>query len=75
MKATRTEYALVLTPAAGNWRTPPLLRFKALLKAALRGYGLRAVSATETIAPAAPKPLAPKAPPAAAPGPCPGSPL
>ena len=38
----RTEYLLILTPKPGNWRTPPLLRLRALLKAALRGYGFRA---------------------------------
>jgi hypothetical protein len=40
----RSVVALTLTPKPGNWRTPPLLRLRALLKAALRGYGWRCVS-------------------------------
>lgn len=51
----KTRYTLILEPVAqGPWRTPPLLRLKALLKAALRGYGLRCTSATEHPAPATP---------------------
>jgi hypothetical protein len=42
---TGTRYQLELVPVPGNWRTPPLLRFRALLKAALRGYGFRCVVA------------------------------
>jgi hypothetical protein len=45
-------YQLTLTPASGNWQAPPLLRFRALLKTALRGYGLRAVSVREIPPPA-----------------------
>jgi hypothetical protein len=49
-----TRYHLELEPAPGNWRTPPLLRLRALLKAALRAYGLRAVIVSEHAAPPAP---------------------
>ena len=55
----RTEYLLILTPKPGNWRTPPLLRLRALLKAALRGYGFRATVCRPVApdpAPAAPAP-------------------
>ncbi len=53
-RKTRIEYSIVLTPAAGNWRTPPEARLRAALKALLRGYGLRCTSATETPAPTKP---------------------
>jgi hypothetical protein len=43
----KPRYFLELEPVPGNWRTEPLLRFRALLKAALRGYGLRCVSCRE----------------------------
>ena len=42
MNLERTEFEITLRPVPGNWRTPPLLRLRALLKAALRGYGFRA---------------------------------
>jgi hypothetical protein len=41
----KPRYYLELEPVPGNWRSPPLLRFRALLKAALRGYGFRCVVA------------------------------
>ena len=42
MNPERIEFEITLRPVPGNWRTPPLLRLRALLKAALRGYGFRA---------------------------------
>ena len=42
MTPERIEFEITLRPVPGNWRTPPLLRLRALLKAALRGYGFRA---------------------------------
>jgi hypothetical protein len=56
---TPPGYHLELKPASGNWRTPPLLRLRALLKAALRGYGMRCVSAVEHQAPVPPPPPTP----------------
>ena len=50
----KTLYTLTLTPACGNWKTPPEARLRAALKALLRGYGLRCTSATETPAPTKP---------------------
>ena len=41
------RYELVLEAVPGRWQSPPLCRFKALLKAALRAYGLRCVSSRE----------------------------
>lgn len=38
---SRCAYALVLRPEPGNWRTPPVLRLRGLLKAALRAFGFR----------------------------------
>lgn len=40
-------YQITLTPAAGNHLAPPIVRLRRLLKASLRGYGLRCVSAKE----------------------------
>lgn len=37
------EYELRLRALAGHWQAPPVQRLRALLKAALRGYGFRAV--------------------------------
>jgi hypothetical protein len=34
---------LELRPLPGSWRTPPILRLRALLKAVLSGYGFRCV--------------------------------
>jgi hypothetical protein len=60
---SKPRYHLTLEPVAqGPWRTPPLLRLRALLKAALRGYGLRCISATEHPAPAPEAPEAGQAP-------------
>jgi hypothetical protein len=44
----RVEYSIALRAETGNWQTPPVLRLKALLKAALRRYGLRCVSCRPT---------------------------
>ena len=44
MNLERVEFEIILRPVPGNWRTPLLLRLRALLKAALRGYGFRAVA-------------------------------
>lgn len=45
MKPTES-YALILTPAAG-WSTPGIVRLRKLLKAALRGFGLRCIDVRE----------------------------
>jgi len=38
-----TGYQLTLTPLAGKWSAPPVQRLRALLKRALRDYGLRCI--------------------------------
>jgi hypothetical protein len=40
-------FHLILRPTGNNWRVSPVQRLRALLKAALRSYGLRCVSARE----------------------------
>ena len=40
----KTLYTLTLTPAAGNWRTPPEARLRAALKCLLRAFGLRCLN-------------------------------
>lgn len=45
----KPHFYLELEAVPGNWRTPPLLRLRALLKAALRGYGLRCVVCREEV--------------------------
>jgi len=54
MNLERVEFEITLRPIPGNWRTPPLLRLRALLKAALRAYGFRAT----VCRPVAPTPVA-----------------
>ena len=56
---TRERYHLELEPAAGNWRTLPLLRLRASLKAALRAYGFKCTSAAEHPTPHKAKPPTP----------------
>ena len=58
----RTEYHLELVAISGNWRTPPLLRLRALLKAALRGYGFRVTSCRPVASTPAPAPDVGQAP-------------
>lgn len=43
-KPEQLQYAMTLCPVAGAWQTPPWQRLRGLLKAALRGYGLRVVA-------------------------------
>jgi hypothetical protein len=38
---------LHLTPAPGNWRTPPEQRLRGALKCLLRAFGLRCVACAE----------------------------
>lgn len=45
----KTRYHLVFRPEAGNWETSPLLRLRALLKVALRRFGLRCTVCREEI--------------------------
>ena len=40
MKRTAPRFVVVVTPAAGPWRTPPILRLRATLKRLSRDYGL-----------------------------------
>lgn len=41
------RFTLVLQPASGNWKAPVILRLRALVKVALRGYGLKCTRAIE----------------------------
>lgn len=41
----REQYVLVLTPETG-WRAPAIVRLRALLKAAKRQFGMKAMSIT-----------------------------
>lgn len=43
-----TGYVLTLEPKPGNWQRPPEQRLRALLKAALRAFGFKAVAVKVT---------------------------
>jgi hypothetical protein len=55
MRTDRLTFALELEPLPTGWRTPPEQRLRALLKAALRGYGLRC-TAVKVVPPPEPEP-------------------
>jgi hypothetical protein len=44
-----TTYIVTLTPASGNWLSPPTQRLRLALKVLLRGFGLRAINVTPMV--------------------------